>query len=73
MCREMFVDTNRGMAVVMGEKDNKKAIDKRKKNLIKEKIKYGKEVEEEVDLGWDHYYEKVTMVLSIGTRSLAVD
>ena len=57
--REMFVDTNRGMAVVMGEKDNKKAIDKRKKSLIKEKLKYGKAVEQEVELGWDHYYEKV--------------
>ena len=53
------MDTNRGMAVVMGEKDNKKAIDKRKKSLIKEKLKYGKAVEQEVELGWDHYYEKV--------------
>ena len=59
LLREMFVDTNRGMAVVMGEKDNKKAIDKRKKSLIKEKLKYGKAVEQEVELGWDHYYEKV--------------
>ena len=57
--REMFVDTNRGMAVTMGEKDNKKAIDKRKKNLIKEQLKYGKGVAEEVELSWDHYYAKV--------------
>ena len=55
----MFVDTNRGMAVLTGEKDNKKAIDKRKKNLIKEKLKYGKDVVEEVELSWDHYYAKV--------------
>ena len=59
----MFVDTNRGMAVVMGEKDNKMAINKRKKNLMKEKLKYGtcggNEFEEEVALSWDHYYTKV--------------
>ena len=58
----MFVDKNRGMAVLMGEKDNKKAIDKRRKNLIKEKQKYGKsagDLEDEVDLNWDHYYTKV--------------
>ena len=59
--RELFVDKSRGMAVVMGEKDNKKEFDKRKKNLIKEKMKFGKGVgmEEEVELNWDHYYKKV--------------
>ena len=62
----MFVDTNRGMAVLMGEKDNKKAIDKRKKNLIKEKLKYGKDVVEEVELSWDHYYAKVESQIKLG-------
>ena len=59
--RELFVDKSRGMAVVMGEKDNKKEFDKRKKNLIKEKMKFGKGVgmEEEVELNWEHYYKKV--------------
>ena len=59
----MFVDKSRGMAVLMGEKDNKKALDKRKKNLIKEKMKYGKSSRDdeidEVDLNWEHYYNKV--------------
>ena len=56
----MFVDKNRGISVVMGEKDNKMAMDKRKKNLIKEKLKYGKNCfEEEVELKWEHYYTKV--------------
>ena len=56
----MFVDKSRGISVVMGEKDNKQAMDKRRKNLIKEKLKYGKAgIEEEVELKWDHYYTKV--------------
>ena len=56
----MFIDKNRGVSVVMGEKDNKTVIDKRKKNLIKEKLKFGKSCfEEEVELNWDHYYTKV--------------
>ena len=59
----MFVDKSRGMAVVMGEKDNKQAIKKREKDLIKEKMKYGKGVgenkEEEIELNWEHYYNKV--------------
>ena len=56
----MFVDKSRGISVVMGEKDNKQAMDKRRKNLIKEKLKYGKSgIEEEVELKWDHYYTKV--------------
>ena len=59
----MFVDKNRGIAVVMGEKDNKKAIDMMKKNLIKEKMKYGKgagdDYENEAELNWEHYYTKV--------------
>ena len=40
--RDMFVDKSRGISVVMGEKDNKQAMEKRRKNLIKEKLKYGK-------------------------------
>ena len=55
--REMFVDKNRAVAVVMGEKDNKTAIDKRKKTLVKEKMKYG--VDEEVELSWSYYYSQV--------------
>ena len=58
--REMFVDKSRGISVVMGEIDNKKAMDKRKKALIKEGLKYGTNCnEEEVDLNWEHYYLKV--------------
>ena len=53
----------------MGEKDNKKAIDKRKKNLIKEKLKYGKDVVEEVELSWDHYYAKVKSQIKLGNES----
>jgi hypothetical protein len=59
----MFVDKSRGIAVVMGEKDNKKAIDTMKKNLIKEKMKYGKgtedDYEQKSELQWEHYYAKV--------------
>ena len=56
----MFVDKSRGISVVMGEIDNKKAMDKRKKALIKEGLKYGTNCnEEEVDLNWEHYYLKV--------------
>ena len=57
----MFVDKNRGMAVLMGERDNKKDIDKRKRSLIKEKMKYGKDVVEEVELNWGHYFAKVAI------------
>ena len=54
----MVVDKNRGISVVMGEKDNKQAMDKRRKNLIKERLKYGKAgIEEEVK--WEHYYTEV--------------
>ena len=57
----MFVDKNRGISVVMGEVDNKKAMDKRKKALIKESLKYGKNVlQDEVELNWEHYYTKVS-------------
>ena len=45
----------------MGEVDNKKAMDKRKKALIKESLKYGKNVlQDEVELNWEHYYTKVS-------------
>ena len=54
----------------MGEKDNKKAIDKRKKNLIKEKLKYGKDVVEEVELSWDHYYAKVKSPIKLGEKTI---
>jgi hypothetical protein len=62
--REMFVDKNRGMAVVMGEKDNKKAMEQRKKNIAKEKMKYGRGAgmgaeEDEITLSWESYYNKV--------------
>ena len=61
--RDMFVDKNRGISVVMGEKDNKQAMEKRRKNLIKERLKYGKAgIEEEVELKWDHYYTKVDIL-----------
>ena len=57
------MDKNRGIAVVMGEKDNKKAIDMMKKDLINEKMKYGKgageDYEGEAELNWEHYYTKV--------------
>ena len=61
--REMFVDKNRSVAVVMGEKDNKKAIDTMKKQKIMEKMKGGPgaevNYEEMVELKWEQYYEKV--------------
>ena len=53
-----------------GEKDNKKAIDKRKKKLIKEKLKYGKDVVEEVELSWEHYYAKVKSQINLGGNHL---
>ena len=37
--REIFVDTSRAIGVTMGETDNKKALDQRKKQLLKEKRK----------------------------------
>ena len=58
----MFVDKSRSIAVVMGEKDNKKAIDTMKKALIKKKMKYGAagdEYEEAAQLKWEEYYAKV--------------
>ena len=64
----MFVDKNRGMAVVMGETDNKKALDVRKRNIAKEKTKYGKAAAEdpeyeELTLSWEAYYNKVNFFL----------
>ena len=64
--REMFVDTNRGMAVVMGETDNKKALDQRKKKIAKEKMKYGQVAgsgieEDELTLSWESYYSNVNI------------
>ena len=44
----------------MGETDNKKALDQRKKQLLKEKRKYGLGEEEESQLSWDSYYLKVS-------------
>ena len=38
--REIFVDTSRAIGVTMGETDNKKALDQRKKQLLKEKSKF---------------------------------
>ena len=59
----MFVDKNRSVAVVMGEKDNKKAIDTMKKEKIMEKMKGGPgtgvNYEEVSELKWETYYEKV--------------
>ena len=43
----------------MGETDNKKALDQRKKQLLKEKRKYGLAEEEETQLSWESYYSKV--------------
>ena len=37
--REIFIDTSRAIGVTMGETDNKKALDQRKKQLLKEKRK----------------------------------
>ena len=39
LSREMFVDTNRAMAVVLGEKDNKEVLEKRKRSEKKERMK----------------------------------
>ena len=35
--REIFVDSNRAVGVTIGETDTKKALDQRKKQLLKEK------------------------------------
>ena len=43
----------------MGETDNKKALDQRKKQLAKEKRKYGLGDEEESHMSWEIYYSKV--------------
>ena len=37
--REIFIDTSRAIGVTMGETDNKKALDQRKKQILKEKRK----------------------------------
>ena len=59
----MFVDKNRSVAVVMGEQDNKKAINTMKKHMVMEKRKSEgngeAEYEDSVELQWEHYYEKV--------------
>ena len=39
MLREMFVDKNRAMAVVLGEKDNKDVLEKRKRSEKRERMK----------------------------------
>ena len=39
LSREMFVDTNRAMAVVLGEKDNKDVLEKRKRSEKRERMK----------------------------------
>jgi len=57
--RELFVDKSRAVGVTMGETDNKKALDQRKKQLLKEKRKYGLAEEEETQLSWESYYSKV--------------
>ena len=61
MFREMFVDTSRAVNVTMGETDNKKALDQRKKQLMKEKRKYGlADPDEEANkLSWEMFYDKV--------------
>ena len=57
----MFVDTSRAVNVTMGETDNKKALDQRKKQLLKEKRKYGlADPDEEANkLSWEMFYDKV--------------
>ena len=57
----MFVDTSRAVNVAMGETDNKKALDQRKKQLMKEKRKYGlADPDEEANkLSWEMFYDKV--------------
>ena len=57
--RELFVDKNRAVGVTMGETDNKKALDQRKKQLLKEKRKYGLAEEDESQISWEIYYNKV--------------
>ena len=37
--REIFIDESRAIGVTMGETDNKKALDQRRKQLLKEKRK----------------------------------
>ena len=56
----MFVDTSRAINVTMGETDNKKALDQRRKQLLKEKKKYGlaDPDDEEQKLSWDLFYTK---------------
>ena len=54
----MFVDTSRAINVNLGETDNKKALDARKKQLLKEKKKYGLADPDDEDnkLSWDLFY-----------------
>ena len=60
--RELFIDKNRAMGVNMGETDNKKALEARKKQLKKEKLKYGLAGidEEENKLPWEIFYSNVS-------------
>ena len=55
------MDTSRAVNVTMGETDNKKALDQRKKQLMKEKRKYGlADPDEEANkLSWEMFYDKV--------------
>ena len=57
------MDKSRAVGVTMGETDNKKALDQRKKQLLKEMRKYGLAEEEETQLSWDSYYSKVFIII----------
>eukprot|EP00088_Acartia_fossae_P004922 TRINITY_DN12148_c0_g1_i2.p1 TRINITY_DN12148_c0_g1~~TRINITY_DN12148_c0_g1_i2.p1 ORF type:complete len:408 (-),score=114.41 TRINITY_DN12148_c0_g1_i2:72-1295(-) len=57
--REMFVDKSRAVAVVLGEKDNKDVLEKRKRSEKRERMKINREIEDDdVELSWRVYYRK---------------
>ena len=57
----VFVDANRAAAInLIGQKDNKSALDKRKKEMVNEQKNYknGNRNDDPV-LEWEAYYNKV--------------
>ena len=61
--RELFIDSNRAISTTKGEKDNKRALELRKKELAKEESKYGITIDEEIDCKWTVYFSKVYFLI----------
>ena len=56
------MDANRAAATVMGEKDNKKALDRRRKEIVNEEKRNNRsgDMNDQPVLDWETYYNKVS-------------